>query len=175
MVYCTADCFADQTAFDLVRSVELRPILAAYQDEEVSREVQKIEGPLWKSSHFLGWRSHWVMIEDGTVSWYPRQADALAGVRRQGGESLRRAYCMVKPWDHCFFVLRCLDDAVHYLKVSSKTDSVSTRKRWLDAFEAHSSYSARHRTREEIINDAGGDGGVTSLTQALQHWLPLFY
>lgn len=33
MVYCTADCFADQTAFDLVRSVELRPILAAYQDE----------------------------------------------------------------------------------------------------------------------------------------------
>ncbi|XP_056276820.1 oxysterol-binding protein-related protein 1 isoform X2 [Pseudoliparis swirei] len=158
----------DQTAFDLVRSVELRPILAAYQDEEVSSEVQKIEGPLWKSSRFLGWRSHWVMIEDGTVSWYPRQADALAGVRRQGCESLTRAYCLVKPWDHCFFVLRCLDDAVHYFKVSSKTDSVSTRKRWLDAFEAHSSYSTRHRAREEIINDAGGDSGVTSLTQALQ-------
>uniref|UniRef100_A0A8C4H206 Oxysterol-binding protein n=1 Tax=Dicentrarchus labrax TaxID=13489 RepID=A0A8C4H206_DICLA len=57
--------------------------------------VQKIEGPLWKSSRFLGWRSHWVVIEDGTLSWYHRQ---------------------------------CFDDAVHYFKVPSKTDSIATRK-----------------------------------------------
>ncbi|XP_034412302.1 oxysterol-binding protein-related protein 1-like [Cyclopterus lumpus] len=158
----------DQTALDLVRSVKLRPILAAYQDKDVSSGMQKIEGPLWKSSRFLGWRSHWVIIEDGTLSWYPRQADALAGVRRQGCKSLTRAYCMVKPWDHCFFVLRCFDDTVHYFKVSSKTDSVATRKRWLDALEAHSSYSTRHCTREEIINHAGGDSRVTNLSQALQ-------
>lgn len=31
MIYCTADCFADQTALDLVCSDELRAILAAYQ------------------------------------------------------------------------------------------------------------------------------------------------
>uniref|UniRef100_A0A8C2YYA2 Oxysterol-binding protein n=1 Tax=Cyclopterus lumpus TaxID=8103 RepID=A0A8C2YYA2_CYCLU len=135
---------------------------------DVSSGMQKIEGPLWKSSRFLGWRSHWVIIEDGTLSWYPRQADALAGVRRQGCKSLTRAYCMVKPWDHCFFVLRCFDDTVHYFKVSSKTDSVATRKRWLDALEAHSSYSTRHCTREEIINHAGGDSRVTNLSQALQ-------
>lgn len=30
---------------------------------------------LWQSSRFLGWRSHWVVIEDGTLSWYPRQWD----------------------------------------------------------------------------------------------------
>lgn len=28
---------------------------------------------LWQSSRFLGWRSHWVVIEDGTLSWYHRQ------------------------------------------------------------------------------------------------------
>lgn len=27
----------------------------------------------WQSSRFLGWRSHWVVIEDGTLSWYHRQ------------------------------------------------------------------------------------------------------
>ncbi|XP_041804956.1 oxysterol-binding protein-related protein 1-like isoform X1 [Chelmon rostratus] len=160
----------DQTALDLAHSDELRLILAAYQVKDASSEVQKIEGPLWKSSRFLGWRSHWVVLQDGTLSWYHRQADAQAGVRRQGSKSLTQAYCMVKPWDHCFFMLRCFDDTVHYFKVPSKTDSVATRKRWLDAFEAHSSYSTRHYSQEKIIDDADGDGGaaVKNLPHALQ-------
>ncbi|KAK1879634.1 Oxysterol-binding protein-related protein 1 [Dissostichus eleginoides] len=160
----------DQTALDLTRSDELRLILAAYQLKDESSGVKKIEGPLWKSSRFLGWRSHWVVIEDGTLSWYPRKADALAGVGKQGCKSLTKAYCMVKPWDHCFFMLKCFDDTVHYFKVSSKTDSVATRKRWLDAFEAHSSYSTRHCTQEGLIIDANGcaEETVRNLSQALQ-------
>ncbi|KAF3858222.1 hypothetical protein F7725_011423 [Dissostichus mawsoni] len=118
----------DQTALNLTRSDELRLILVAYQVKDESSGVKKIEGPLWKSSRFLGWRSHWVVIEDGTLSWYPRKADALAGVGKQGCKSLTKAYCMVKPWDHCFFMLKCFDDTLHYFKVSSKTDSVATRK-----------------------------------------------
>ncbi|XP_040910704.1 oxysterol-binding protein-related protein 1-like isoform X2 [Toxotes jaculatrix] len=160
----------EQTALDLVRSDELKHIVAAYEDKDVTGGVQKIEGPLWKSSRFLGWRSHWVVIEDGTLSWYPRQADAQAGVRKQGCKSLTQAYCMVKPWDHCFFMLRCFDDTVHNFKVPSKTDSVATRKKWLDAFEAHSSYSTRHFTEEQIISDDDSDGGVRvgNLTPAVQ-------
>nr|XP_046265225.1 oxysterol-binding protein-related protein 1-like isoform X2 [Scatophagus argus] len=159
-----------QTALDLVRSDELRLILAAYQDKDVRSGVQKIEGPLWKSSRFLGWRSHWVVIEDGTLSWYPRQADALAGVRKQGCTSLTQSYCMIKPWDHCFFMLRCFDDTVHYFKVPSKTDSMATRKRWLDAFEAHSSYSTRQCTQKNTVEDGDGDGGITlrNFSHALQ-------
>ncbi|XP_063741965.1 oxysterol-binding protein-related protein 1-like isoform X2 [Eleginops maclovinus] len=145
----------DQTALDLTRSDELRLILAAYQV---------------KSSRFLGWRTHWVVIENGTLSWYPRKADALAGVRKQGCKSLTKAYCMVKPWDHCFFMLRCFDDTVHYFKVSSKTDSVATRKRWLDAFEAHSYHSTHHCTQEEMINNSNvyAEETVRNLSQALQ-------
>ncbi|XP_039999895.1 oxysterol-binding protein-related protein 1-like isoform X2 [Xiphias gladius] len=160
----------DQTVLDLVRSDELKHTLAAYQDKDVNSGVQKIDGPLWKSSRFLGWRSHWVVIEDGTLSWYPRQADALAGVRKQGSTFLTQAYCMVKPWDHCLFMVRCLDDTVHHFKVPSKTHSVATRKKWIDAIEAHSSYGARHCTQEQIINDDDGDGGVAvgNLTQAVQ-------
>nr|XP_020451509.1 oxysterol-binding protein-related protein 1-like isoform X2 [Monopterus albus] len=160
----------DQTPLDLVRTDELRQFLAAYQEKDVGSGVQKIEGALWKSSRFLGWRSHWVVIEDGTLSWYPRQADAVAGIRKQGCKSLTDAYCMVKPWDHCFFMLRCFDDTVHYFKVPSKTDSMATRKKWLDAFEAHSSYSTRLFTQEQMINDENGESGmaVGNLTQALQ-------
>uniref|UniRef100_A0AAX7TMW0 Oxysterol-binding protein n=1 Tax=Astatotilapia calliptera TaxID=8154 RepID=A0AAX7TMW0_ASTCA len=136
--------------------------------KDMSSVVQKIEGPLWKSSRFLGWRSHWVVVENGTVSWYPRQADALAGVRKQGCKSLSQAYCMVKPWDHCFFMLRCFDDSVHYFKVPSQTNAVATRKRWLDAFEEHASYCTRHDTEEVIIDYAAGDVRVRNLEQALQ-------
>ncbi|XP_065810159.1 oxysterol-binding protein-related protein 1-like isoform X1 [Labrus bergylta] len=160
----------EQTALELVRNDELRLILAAYQDKDVSSAVQRTEGLLWKSSRFLGWRSHWVVIEDGTLSWYPRQADVLTGVRKQGCKSLTQSYCMIKPWDHCFFTLKCFDDTLHCFKVPSKTDSVATRKRWLDAFEAHSSYSTRHSTHEPIIDDEATDGGssVRKLSQALQ-------
>ncbi|CAJ1072335.1 oxysterol-binding protein-related protein 1-like isoform X1 [Xyrichtys novacula] len=159
-----------QTALDLVRTDELKLILAAYQEKETNRGLEKFEGPLWKSSRFLGWRSHWVVIEDGTVSWYPRQADALTGVRKQGCKSLTQSYCMVKPWDHCFFMLRCFDDTLHYFKVPSKTNSMATRKKWMDAFEAHSAYSTRHCTDEPIFDPSASDGGsaVKNLSQALQ-------
>uniref|UniRef100_A0A3Q3K2P1 Oxysterol-binding protein n=1 Tax=Monopterus albus TaxID=43700 RepID=A0A3Q3K2P1_MONAL len=65
---------------------------------------------------------------------------------------------------------QCFDDTVHYFKVPSKTDSMATRKKWLDAFEAHSSYSTRLFTQEQMINDENGESGmaVGNLTQALQ-------
>ncbi|XP_041847233.1 oxysterol-binding protein-related protein 1-like [Melanotaenia boesemani] len=160
----------DQTPLDLVRTDELKQILAAYQDKDVSSGVQKVEGPLWKSSRFLGWRSHWVVIENGTISWYPRQADAQADARKQGCKSLSQAYCMVKPWDHCFFMLRCFDDTVHNFKVPSKIDSLAARKKWLDALEEHASYSTRHCNQGQIIYDGDFDVDLEmgNLTQAVQ-------
>ncbi|KAL6104605.1 osbpl1a [Pungitius sinensis] len=158
----------DQTPLHLVCSDELRPILEGYQAKDLSSGVQKIEGRLWKSSRLLRWRSHWVVIEDGTISWFPKQEAAMGGVRKQGCKSLKDAYCMVKPWDPWFFMLRCFDDTVYYFKVSSKTNAVLTRKRWLDALEAHSSYSTRHCTPEPMSNEADGDMTVRNLSHALQ-------
>ncbi|XP_019734742.1 oxysterol-binding protein-related protein 2-like isoform X3 [Hippocampus comes] len=160
-----------KTALDLVRTHELKQILLDFRDKEVSSRVQKIEGPLWKSSRFIGWRLHWVVIEDGTVSWYSRQAESGAGMNKQGSRSLAQAYCMVKPWDHCFFMLKCADNSALCFKVPSKTDSVASRKRWLDAFEAHSSYSTQHGSRhQKNVDDADGESSVaaSNVTQALQ-------
>uniref|UniRef100_A0A673CRX9 Uncharacterized protein n=1 Tax=Sphaeramia orbicularis TaxID=375764 RepID=A0A673CRX9_9TELE len=60
-----------------------------------NNNVQKIEGPLWKSSRFLGWRSHWVVIEDGSISWYPRQVYLFSIlILLQPSESLKITYFM---------------------------------------------------------------------------------
>ncbi|XP_057713338.1 oxysterol-binding protein-related protein 1-like isoform X8 [Corythoichthys intestinalis] len=85
----------EQTAMDLVRTHELKQILIDHQDKDTNNILQKVEGPLWKSSRLIGWRLHWVVIEDGTVSWYSRKAESGASVRKQGCRSLAQAYCMV--------------------------------------------------------------------------------
>ncbi|XP_061588327.1 oxysterol-binding protein-related protein 1-like [Cololabis saira] len=160
----------DQTALDLACTDDLKQILGVYKDKDVSGGVQRVEGPLWKSSRFLGWRSHWVVIENGTISWYPRQADAWAGVRKQGCKSLSQAFCTIKPWDHCFFMLRCFDDTVHNFKVASKMNSLAKRKRWLDALEEHAAYSSCHSYQDQNICDAIGDSTLEmgNTTEAFQ-------
>uniref|UniRef100_A0A669ENZ6 Oxysterol-binding protein n=1 Tax=Oreochromis niloticus TaxID=8128 RepID=A0A669ENZ6_ORENI len=71
--------------------------LILFSSSDMSSVVQKIEGPLWKSSRFLGWHT-FIIISDFLLF-------------------------QVKPWDHCFFTLRCFDDSVHYFKVPSQTNS----------------------------------------------------
>uniref|UniRef100_A0A3P9M5M2 Oxysterol-binding protein n=1 Tax=Oryzias latipes TaxID=8090 RepID=A0A3P9M5M2_ORYLA len=144
-----------QTALDLVCTDELKHIVGAYQD---------------KSSYFLGWRSYWVVIENGTISWYKKRSDAQTGVRKQGCKALAQSYCMVKLWDHCFFMLRCFDDTVHHFRVPSKINSVAQRKRWLDALEEHAAYSTRHYAHDLVVYDGVDDSDVEmgNLAQAVQ-------
>uniref|UniRef100_A0A3Q2PN88 Oxysterol-binding protein n=1 Tax=Fundulus heteroclitus TaxID=8078 RepID=A0A3Q2PN88_FUNHE len=128
--------------------------------------VQKVEGPLWKVHRCR--ITLFLLYLNASVF----RADARAGVRKQGCKSLSQAYCMVKPWDHCFFTVRCFDDTVHNFKVPSKMDSMATRKRWLEALEEHASYSTRHFNQDQITLDAGSDGYMEmgNLMQAIQVW-----
>lgn len=120
-----------QTPFDLACTDDIRQVVAGVHDKDLTSVVQTYEGHLWKTSRFLGWRSHWVVLKKGVLSWYPRQADAMVGSRRQGCKALTQAYCVAKAGDEGFFTLRCLDDTVHHFKVSSKRDPEATRTvRW---------------------------------------------
>uniref|UniRef100_A0AAQ5XGN3 Oxysterol-binding protein n=1 Tax=Amphiprion ocellaris TaxID=80972 RepID=A0AAQ5XGN3_AMPOC len=96
------------------------------------------------SSRFFGWRSYWVVLQDGVISWYSKQSDAAANVRRQGCKSLTNAHCLVTK-DNCFFTLKCFDDSVHHFKVSPKTDPEA----WLDALEEHSAFSTHYCSQEQ--------------------------
>uniref|UniRef100_A0A3Q2E7Q6 Oxysterol-binding protein n=1 Tax=Cyprinodon variegatus TaxID=28743 RepID=A0A3Q2E7Q6_CYPVA len=110
----------------------------------LTRHVKKYEGLLWKSSRFFGWRSYWVVLQDGVISWYSKQSDAAVNVRRQGCKSLTNATCLVTK-DNCFFSLKCFDDSVHQFKVCPKSEPEA----WLDALEEHSAYSTHYCSQEQ--------------------------
>ncbi|KAJ8012109.1 hypothetical protein DPEC_G00065260 [Dallia pectoralis] len=148
---------SDQTVLDLACSEDIMHILKRFHEKEATNSVKMFEGFLWKSSSFLGWRSHWVVLQDGTLSWYPTQADAAADVQKQGSKALMNAHCTVKAWDKCFFGLRCFDHSLHHFKVSSKVDPEGVRKRWLVALGDHAAYSSRHSTQEQTAKDEEDD------------------
>ncbi|XP_023194897.1 oxysterol-binding protein-related protein 1-like isoform X1 [Xiphophorus maculatus] len=138
-----------QTVFDLASDAAMKQCLEGSVHRGLTRHVKKYEGLLWKSSRFFGWRSYWVVVLDGVISWYPKQSDAAANVRRQGCKSLTNAHCLIRAKDNCFFTLKCFDDSVHHFKVCPKSEPEATRKAWLDALEEHSAYSTHYCSQEQ--------------------------
>ncbi|KAK7889578.1 hypothetical protein WMY93_025138 [Mugilogobius chulae] len=138
-----------QTAFDLASDAVMKQVLESNINRGTVRHVKKFEGPLWKSSRFFGWRSYWVVLQDGVLSWYSKQSDAEANVKRQGCKSLTSSNCLIRSKDNCFFTLKCFDDSVHHFKVSAQNDPEATRKAWLEALEEHSAYSTHYCSQEQ--------------------------
>uniref|UniRef100_A0A673NDW6 Oxysterol-binding protein n=1 Tax=Sinocyclocheilus rhinocerous TaxID=307959 RepID=A0A673NDW6_9TELE len=138
----------DQTVFDLANDAEMKQIITGNVMKGMTRHVKMFEGPLWKSSRFFGWRSYWVVLLDGVLSWYPKQSDADSNTHRQGCKPLTQAQSMIKAKDNCYFTVRCFDDTVHHFKVSQKNDPESTRKRWLEAIEEHSAFSTHYCSQD---------------------------
>uniref|UniRef100_A0A671SXB8 Oxysterol-binding protein n=1 Tax=Sinocyclocheilus anshuiensis TaxID=1608454 RepID=A0A671SXB8_9TELE len=90
------------------------------------------------SSRFFGWRSCWVVLLDGVLSWYPKRISQTAFLSN----------FQIKAKDNCYFTVRCFDDTVHHFKVSQKNDPESTRKRWLEAIEEHSAFSTHYCSQD---------------------------
>uniref|UniRef100_A0A3B3TC93 Oxysterol-binding protein n=1 Tax=Paramormyrops kingsleyae TaxID=1676925 RepID=A0A3B3TC93_9TELE len=163
----------DQTPLDLASDAEMRQILQGsgqrVSTSGAARNVPMYQGPLWKSSRFIGWRLYWVVLQDGVLSWFPKQSDAAANVRRQGCKALTQARCTVRERDPCLFTLKCFDDSIHHFKVDPKNDPQATRKRWLDAMEDHSAYSTHYCSHEQESED-DEDHAVTlaELSESLQ-------
>uniref|UniRef100_A0A674DXC1 Oxysterol-binding protein n=1 Tax=Salmo trutta TaxID=8032 RepID=A0A674DXC1_SALTR len=148
----------DQTVFDLANNTEIKQILEG--------NIHKVSA---KSSRFLGWRSYWVVLQDGVLSWYSKQLDAAANVRRQGCKPLTQAHCLIKARDNCFFTLKCFDDSVHHFKVSPKNDPEATRKRWMDSMEEHSAYSTHYCSQDQGSEEDEEEVlSVGELTESLQ-------
>ncbi|XP_051803234.1 oxysterol-binding protein-related protein 1 isoform X2 [Acanthochromis polyacanthus] len=138
-----------QSVCDLANDTAMKQFLEGTVHRGLARHVKKYEGLLWKSSRFFGWRSYWVVLQDGVISWYSKQSDAAANVRRQGCKSLTNAHCLIRAKDNCFFTLKCFDDSVHHFKVSPKTEPEAARKEWLDALEEHSAFSTHYCSQEQ--------------------------
>ncbi|XP_071371635.1 oxysterol-binding protein-related protein 1 isoform X1 [Centroberyx affinis] len=161
-----------QTVFDLANDTVMKQVLEVNVHQGMTRHVKTFEGLLWKTSRFFGWRSYWVVLQDGVLSWYSKQSDAAANIRRQGCKSLTQAHCLIRARDNCFFTLKCFDDSVHHFKVSPKNDPEATRKAWLDALEEHSAYSTHYCSQdqgsEEEEDEAISLGELTDSLQAAE-------
>ncbi|XP_029905484.1 oxysterol-binding protein-related protein 1 isoform X2 [Myripristis murdjan] len=139
----------DQTVFDLANDALMKQTLEGSVHRGLTRHVKTFEGLIWKSSRFFGWRSYWVVLQDGVLSWYSKQSDAAANIRRQGCKSLTQAHCLIRARDNCFFTLKCFDDSVHHFKVSPKNDPEATRRAWLEALEEHAAYSTHYCSQDQ--------------------------
>ncbi|KAF3835096.1 hypothetical protein F7725_027654 [Dissostichus mawsoni] len=160
-----------QTVFDLASDIAMKLVLESNVNRGMTRHVKKKEGLLWKSSRFFGWRSYWVVLQDGVISWYSKQSDAADNVRRQGCKSLTNAQCLIRAKDSCFFTLKCFDDSVHLFKVSPKNHPEATRKAWIDTLEEHSAYSTHYCSQEQGSEGEEEEEEVMSLgelTNSLQ-------
>ncbi|XP_074523639.1 oxysterol-binding protein-related protein 1 isoform X1 [Halichoeres trimaculatus] len=159
----------EQTVFDLASDSAMKQILESNVHRGLTRHVKKFEGLLWKSSRFFGWRSYWVVLQDGVLSWYSKQSDAAANIRRQGCKALTHAQCLIRAKDSCFFTLKCFDESVHHFKVSPKNDPEATRKTWLDALEEHTAYSTHYCSQEQGSEEEDEEGiSLGELTESLQ-------
>ncbi|KAJ7992937.1 hypothetical protein DPEC_G00267250 [Dallia pectoralis] len=157
----------DQTVFDLANNTEMKQILES--NKGVTHNARMFEGALWKSSRFFAWRSYWVVLQDGVLSWYSKQSEAAANVRRHGCKPLTQAHCLIKSKDLCFFTVKCFDDSVHHFKVSPANDPEATRKRWLDAIEEHSAYSTHYCSQDQgSEEDEEEVMSLGELTESLQ-------
>ncbi|XP_051979637.1 oxysterol-binding protein-related protein 1 isoform X2 [Xyrauchen texanus] len=160
----------DQTVFDLANDAEMNQIIAGNVVKGMTCHVKTFEGPLWKSSRFFGWRSYWVVLQDGVLSWYPKQSDAESNTRKQGCKPLTQAQCMIKEKDICYFTVKCFDDSVHHFKVLQKSNPEVTRKRWLEAIEEHSAFSTHYCSQDPDSEEDEEDDSVTldKLSDSLQ-------
>ncbi|KAL6107530.1 osbpl1a [Pungitius sinensis] len=160
-----------QTALDLASSAAIKLVLEGIAHAGGTRHVKKHEGLLWKSSRFFRWRSYWVVLQDGVMSWYSKQSDAASNVRRQGCKSLTRSQCLLRAKESSSFTLKCFDDSVHHFKVSPSSDAEAAAKAWLQAVEEHSAYSTHYCSQEQGSEEEEHEEeakSVGELTDSLQ-------
>uniref|UniRef100_A0A8B9LCW9 Oxysterol-binding protein n=1 Tax=Astyanax mexicanus TaxID=7994 RepID=A0A8B9LCW9_ASTMX len=95
-------------------------------------------------TRFFGWRSHWVVLQDGVLSWYPTQSDAASTTQRQGCKPLTQAQCSVRLMSKYIY---------DYIYVFSFFYTFKVLCKWLDAIEEHSAFSTHYCSQEQASEE----------------------
>ncbi|XP_031559245.1 ceramide transfer protein-like [Actinia tenebrosa] len=92
--------------------------------------VPTMHGYLSKWTNYLhGWQERWVVLRDGTLSYYKSEFDTAFGCR--GSISLAKATIENHEYDDCRFDVS-VNDCMYYLR----TKDPESRQKWVDALEA---------------------------------------
>lgn len=132
--------------------------LSITDDEEESEDdnVRPFEkkGVLSKWTNYLhGWQSRYIVLKDGTLSYYKSENDTSFGCR--GAVSLTRASVTPHQFDECRFDV-AVNDSVWYLRAETEEE----RQIWIDSIDNHrqteSGYGSENNLRRH--------GSLLSLT-----------
>ncbi|XP_035659988.1 oxysterol-binding protein-related protein 1-like isoform X1 [Branchiostoma floridae] len=142
----------DQTPLDLVRTAQMRQLLDVKPIKDIQKHVQRFEGLLLRRSRFLGWRSCWVVLERGVLSYFRKRADAASGVKRTGFKYLNEAVVTEIDTDENEFRLKFFDSTLHHYSVPPETSTQICRQRWVNALHDHITFS-NHYTQQPQMSD----------------------
>ncbi|XP_076322975.1 ceramide transfer protein [Tachypleus tridentatus] len=114
------------------------------EDFESEAQLSELQGTLNKWTNYIhGWQSRYIVLKDGTLSYYKSENDTGYGCR--GAISIHKATIKPHEFDECRFDVS-VHDSVWYLR----TDCPEERNQWveiLEACKADSAYGSENSLR----------------------------
>ncbi|XP_046752312.1 ceramide transfer protein [Diprion similis] len=134
-----------------------------YSEEEDEESdgvvVPELQGILSKWTNYIhGWQSRFIVLKDGTLSYYKSEQDSGFGCR--GSISLYKAVIKAHEFDECRFDVSVNDCLVWYLRANTPEE----KQRWVDvlkSYKAESGYGS-----ENSLKRHGSAVSLTSNTQS---------
>ncbi|KAJ9586545.1 hypothetical protein L9F63_028411, partial [Diploptera punctata] len=100
-------------------------------DSENDYQVPEMQGVLSKWTNYIhGWQSRFIVLKDGTLSYYKSEQDTGFGCR--GAISLFKATIKPHDFDECRFDVS-VNDCVWYLRAETPEE----KQRWVDVLDAY--------------------------------------
>ncbi|XP_012277548.1 collagen type IV alpha-3-binding protein [Orussus abietinus] len=139
-------------------------------DEEESDGVivPELQGVLSKWTNYIhGWQSRFIVLKDGTLSYYKSEQDSGFGCR--GSISLYKADIKAHEFDECRFDVSVNDCLVWYLRASNPED----KQRWVDvlkSYKAESGYGSenslkRHGSAISLVSNTQSTASAGSFSK----------
>ncbi|KAL3891287.1 hypothetical protein ACJMK2_003550 [Sinanodonta woodiana] len=146
-------------AEELVQSAQMKQLLAVKPVKAFFTVPHRCEGMLLKKSSFLGWKSHWVLLERGVLSYFKNRGDATTGTKRRGMKYLDEARLFISQENPFEFLVDFSDGTEHRLSTDHETYSSKQmeRQKWTNAFREHIEYSTHYIHKGDVIDDEKED------------------
>ncbi|XP_064607533.1 ceramide transfer protein-like [Liolophura sinensis] len=128
------------------------------EDDEFDEDghLPEIQGTLMKWTNYIhGWQDRFIVLKDGTLSYYKSENDTSFGCR--GAISLSKASIVPHQFDECRFDVS-VNDSVWYLRGVNEEE----RQHWISMLELHKQADSGYGSE----NNLRRHGSMMSLTSA---------
>lgn len=141
-----------QLAVDIAKDEQTKQVLSVQPIKSLQKTVPRFEGRIFRKSKFIGWKSHWAVIEKGVLEFFKNKSDARLGLKRKEFKYLDGAKVLTSHISPAAFNIYFSDGTVHSLSVplDGKHDVTGEicRQKWVSALREHialTSHYLNHR------------------------------